>query len=57
MRRGDVIPRPDDGREDVGNQLHLSIEVETVDGLDQPDGRDLDKVIELLAASGIASGQ
>ena len=45
----------DDGREDVGDELDIAIEVEAVDRLDQPDGRDLDEIVELLTAPRVPS--
>ena len=45
----------DDGRKHVGDQLDVSIEVEAVDRLDQPDRGDLDEIVELLAAPGVPS--
>ncbi len=47
----------DDGRRGVGGELDGALEVEAVDGLDQPDGRDLHEVIERLAAVAEPPGQ
>ena len=45
----------DDGREDVGDELDVAIEVEAVDRLDQPERGDLLEILELLAATGVAA--
>ena len=47
----------DDGRGGVGGELHLAVRVEPVDGLDQPDGAHLDKVVQRLPPAGEAPGQ
>src|ERR1700733_5744930 len=39
----------DDGGRGVGGELHAALEVEPVDGLDQPDGRDLGEIVKPLA--------
>src|SRR5262249_28790854 len=46
-----------DVRRRVGRQLDAAVEVEAVDRLDQADGADLDEVVELLAAVGVAPGE
>ncbi len=40
----------DDRRGRVGGELHATVRVEAVDGLDQPDGGDLREVVQRLAA-------
>src|SRR5215218_5014916 len=40
----------DDGRGGVGRELHLPLQVEAVDGLQQPDGAHLDQVLQRLPA-------
>src|SRR6185437_12849667 len=40
----------DDVRRYVGRKRDAAVEVEAVDRLDQPDGSDLDEILELLAA-------
>ena len=44
----------DDVRRRVSRQLHPALDVEPVDRLDQADRADLDQVVELLAAVGVA---
>jgi hypothetical protein len=40
----------DDGRRGIGRELDLALQVEAVDGLQQPDGAHLDQVLQRLAA-------
>src|SRR5512143_2255478 len=47
----------DDVRRRIGGQLDAALDVEAVDRLDQADGADLDEVLELLAAVGVAPGE
>src|SRR5205823_4239726 len=47
----------DDVRRGVRRQLDAAVEVEAVDRLDEPDGADLDEVLELLAAIRVATRQ
>ena len=47
----------DDVRRRVGRQLDAAVEVEAVDRLDQADRPDLDEILELLAAIGVAAGE
>ena len=43
-----------DRRDRIGGELRAALQVEAVDRLDQADRRDLDEVLELLAAPGVA---
>jgi hypothetical protein len=43
-----------DGRHGEGRELHLAIEIEAVDGLQQPDRGDLLEVVERLALVRVA---
>ena len=45
----------DDVGRRVGGELDAAAEVEAVDGLDEPDGADLDEIVEVLAARGVAA--
>ena len=45
----------DDVGRRVGGELDAAAQVEAVDGLDEPDGADLDEVVEVLAARGVAA--
>src|SRR5205814_3908686 len=45
----------DDVRRRIGRELDAAAEVEAVDRLDQPDRADLDEILELLAAVGVAT--
>ena len=47
----------DDVRGRVGRQLDAAVDVEAVDRLDQADAADLDEIVELLAAVGVAPGE
>ena len=47
----------DDVRRRVGGQLDAALDVEAVDRLDQADAADLDEIVELLAAVGVAPRQ
>ena len=47
----------DDVRGRVGGQLDAAVDVEAVDRLDQADAADLDEIVELLAAVGVAPRQ
>ncbi len=47
----------DDVRRRVGRQLDAAVDVEAIDRLDQADAADLDEIVELLAAVGIAPGE
>ena len=47
----------DDVRRRVRGQLDPAVDVEAVDRLDQADAADLDEVVELLAAVGVAAGK
>ena len=46
-----------DGRGGIRGELHPSAEIEAIDGLDEPDGADLDEVLHRLAARSEATGQ
>src|SRR5262249_55882025 len=45
----------DDGRDGIRPEEDAALQVEAVDRLDQADRRDLDEVVELLAAAGVAA--
>src|SRR5215211_7287428 len=47
----------DDRGGGVGRELHLALQVEAVDGLQQPDGAHLDQVLQRLPAVAEAAGQ
>src|SRR6185295_120669 len=47
----------DDVRRRVRGQLDTAVDVEAVDRLDQTDAADLDEIVELLAAVGVAAGE
>src|SRR6202042_1984133 len=47
----------DNGRRRIRGEFHAALQVEPVDGLDQPDRRDLGQVIEPLAAVAEPAGQ
>ena len=46
----------DDGGHREGRELHAAVRVEAVDGVDQPDGADLDDVLHRLVAAAEAGG-
>src|SRR5215211_31986 len=48
---------PEDIRGRIGGELDLPVHVETVDGLYQADGGDLDQVVQWLSAAGELAGQ
>ena len=47
----------DDVRRRVRRQLDAAVDVEAVDRLDEADAADLDEILELLAAIGVAAGE
>jgi hypothetical protein len=52
-----VAQLPDDRRHGVRAEVRPAVLTEPVDGLDQPDGADLDEIVERLGGPGEATGE